>query len=397
VDLVALVRSHGVELKKRGRSYVGLCPFHEESKPSFTVNPSTNLYHCFGCPKGDNGGNAITFLMKKQRLGFRDAYDALVAKAPKTSRPAPAAATAKPDPKASARRQKLLSRVVAYYRRCFNEKPMGREYLARRGITDTTALEVYEVGLCDGSLLSIAPDDPAVTADLKVLGILSESGRELFDGCVVFPLLDESHVAVGMYGRRLTDGEVNHLYLPGPRRGLVNRAGAQGRLVLCEAILDALTLSGHDIPALPCYGTQGFTADHRVALSRSAVEEVLICFDGDEPGRTGAEAVFGQLKTAGIKCRVIDLPDGTDINSLVVEDGIERMRVLLGLAPQPAPTQQKLETVSATPMTPATPLETTPQGFILRKAGRTYEVKGVSRQGTQLRVTLKASRPDDLF
>jgi hypothetical protein len=351
------------------------------------VNPTTNLYHCFGCPKGDNGGNAITFLMKKRSLGFREAYAALVSDAPKATIPAPIAE--KPDLRAVARRQKLLARVAAYYRRCFNEKPAGREYLARRGITDTTAIEVYQAGLCEGSLLSIAPDDPAVIADLKALGILSESGRELFDGCVVFPLLDEAHVAVGMYGRRLTDGEVNHLYLPGSRRGLVNRAGGQGRVALCEAVIDALTLSCHGIAALPCYGAQGFTADHFAALNRSAVEEVLICFDGDDAGRTGAEAVFGQLKTAGVKCRVIDLPDGADVNSLVVNDGIDRVRTLLGMAPQ--------LTAGTAATAPTATFETTPHGFLLSKAARTYEVKGISRQGTQLRVTLKAFRSDDLF
>lgn len=390
VDLVALVRAHGVDLKKRGRNFVGLCPFHGEEKPSFTVNPSTNLYHCFGCPSGDSGGNAITFVMKKRGVSFRDAYAELVGTGP---RAAPSL-TAQPEPtdlKAIARRQKLLARVLAHYRRSFGEKPTGRDYLNRRGLADKAALEAYQVGLCDGSLLTIAPDDPAVLADLQALGILTDSGRELFAGSVVFPLLDENKAVTGMYGRRLLDGEVNHLYLPGPRRGLVNRAGAQGRVVLCEAILDALTLSCHGIAALPCYGTQGFTADHLSHLNRSAVEEVLIAFDGDNAGHAGAAAISAQLKTAGMKHSIIALPEGTDINSLVQQDGIDRMRELLGLARLDA----KSITQATTPR--ASTCDTTAQGFVLRKAGRSYEVKGVSRQGTQLRVTLKAFRPDDLF
>ena len=388
IDLVELLRRHGVQLKKRGRSYVGLCPFHEEQKPSFTVNPSTNLYHCFGCPKGDNGGNAITFLMKKKHLGFREAYAELVgADAPKHPA-APAGVVSSPtddDPRARVRRQKLLARVVAYYRRSFIEKPAGREYLARRGITAPAALEAYNSGLCDGTLLSIAPKDDIVISDLKALGILTDNNRELFESCVVFPLVDDNHTVTGIYGRRLTNGEVNHLYLPGPRRGLVNRAGANGRVVLCEAVIDALTLSGHGIAAVPCFGTQGFTADHLAILNRPAVEEVLICFDGDEPGRTGAGEVLGQLRTAGIKARLVDLPDGDDINSLMVRDGTERVRALVGeLPPVAEPAITEL-------------FEPTPHGFILKKASRTYEVKGISRQGTQLRVTIKASRPGDLF
>ena len=387
VDLVKLVRSEGVELRRRGRNFVGLCPFHDEKKPSFTVNPQTNLYHCFGCPQSDNGGNAITFLMKKRGIDFREAFNQLAGDGPRLA--TPAAPPEKPDPRVVVRRQKLLNRVAAYYRRCFVEKPVGREYLARRGITDNAALEAYGAGLCDGTLLSIAPDDATVRDDLKALGILTDAGAELFDNCVVFPLLDEDHSVVGMYGRRLNDGEVNHLYLPGLRRGLVNRAGAQGQAVLCEAIIDALTLQCHSIAALPCFGTQGFTDEHLAALNRSSVDEVLVCFDGDEAGRGGAEHVLGQLRAAKIKARAVDLPDGDDINSLVVRDGIDRMRTLLGIGGSTKTSAPAAEAVAS--------FETTQHGFILRRPGRSYEVKGIARQGTQLRTTIKAWRDDGRF
>jgi hypothetical protein len=241
---------------------------------------------------------------------------------PKRATPAAAAATGKPDPHVTVRRQKLLGRVAAYYRHCFSERVGGREYLGRRAIGDNIALEAYGAGFCDGTLLSIAPDDAGVRDDLKALGILSDSGRELFDNCVVFPLLDEARAVVGMYGRRLVDGEVNHLYLPGPRRGLVSRAGAQGRTLLCEAIIDALTLSCHGVAALPCFGTQGFTDEHLSVLNRPAVEEILVCFDDD------------------------------DVNSLVVRDGIDRIRALLGTtdpARTTAPARETSTSFEATP------------------------------------------------
>ena len=254
VDLVELLRRHGVQLKKRGRNYVGLCPFHKEEEPSFTVNPSTNLYHCFGCPKGDNGGNAITFLMKKRNLGFREAYAELVggSSLKRAAMPVgPPPPSTDGDPHDRVRRQKLLARVVAYYRRSFIEKPAGREYLARRGITDPATLDAYNTGLCDGTLLSIAPEDDAILSDLKAIGILTDNNRELFESCVVFPLIDENHTVTGMYGRRLIDGEVNHRYLPGPRQGLVNRAGANGRVVLMPEAGQVTVVNTFPAPAGP--------------------------------------------------------------------------------------------------------------------------------------------------
>jgi DNA primase catalytic core len=383
VDLVALVQSEGVKLKKRGANWVGLCPFHDEEVPSFTVNPKTNLFNCFGC---DAGGNAITFVMKKRGLDFRAAYNELSSDAKTLPASKRAVKPKAPDRRTQVRRQKLLARVVAYYQRCFNEKPEAREYLAGRGISDNAGLEAYNAGFCDGTLRSIAPDDAKVVEDMKAIGILTQNGRELLEGCVVFPLLQDKQ-PVGLYGRRFkdeSDGGVSHLYSPGARRGLIHAASAAGTVVLCESVIDALTLCCHAISAVPCWGTQGMTPEHVTLLRRSQVDAVVVAFDGDKAGQRGAEEAARLLRECGKQVRIAGLPDGEDVNSLVAAQGIEPVRELLGLHAPASPAE-------------TTTYERTDTGFVQRVADRLYEAKAISRQGTQLRVTLKATGGEGLF
>jgi DNA primase len=122
---------------------------------------------------------------------------------------------------------RLLGQVVKFYRRRFNEAPRARDYLAERGITDKHALETFWAGYCDGTLRDVLPFDEHVHEELRTLGVLKENGRELFTECAVFPLWDLGGTCVGMYGRRLFDSEVPHLYLPGARRGLINWQAAK--------------------------------------------------------------------------------------------------------------------------------------------------------------------------
>ena len=189
-DLRAVVESGGVVLKRKGTNWVGLCPFHDEKTPSFTVNPKTNLWHCFGCGAG---GDAIGFLTKKDGLGFREAVEKLRGgnvKGPPT--PAPAlikgrgGKTDVPMPDVpSPNRVRLLNRVVSFYHQTFCEDPRAREYLKARRITDAAALENFQVGYANGTLLNTVPEEGDVRAALREAGILTERGRELFYGCAV--------------------------------------------------------------------------------------------------------------------------------------------------------------------------------------------------------------------
>jgi DNA primase len=335
------------------------------------------------------------------------------------------------------RLQKLLGQLARFYRKRFNEEPRARQYLAERGLGDKQALEVFGAGYCDGTLRDVLPFDDQVLTDLRTLGVLKENGKELLRECVVFPLWSTTGACVGLYGRRLFHSEVKHLYLPGPRRGLVNwqaakrAAAAEGELVLTESILDALSLYvAGVVNVVPCYGTGGFCQDHAELLRRFAPKRIAIGFDGDEPGRRAAAELSAKLTTAakGATVRIIELPADTDPNSLLVQHGAEVLRRAVSAPPAVAsppasapvsefmpssklgpPSEAQVFPFAAAPA--STPpveapapvagatkpaYEKTAHGFALHVDGRVYEVKASTRQGTQLRVTLKAHSAKDI-
>jgi DNA primase len=157
-DLIDVVRSYGVTLTKKGSNYVGLCPFHEEQTPSFTVNPKTSLYHCFGCGVG---GDVIGFICKKEGIGFKEAVEKL---APPMTGTKPGARNksngngnngTEKTPSVSVQtvnRTKLLNRVVSFYHTTFLEDNRAMAYLKGRGITDTALFADFSIGF--GGLLN---------------------------------------------------------------------------------------------------------------------------------------------------------------------------------------------------------------------------------------------------
>lgn len=318
VDLVQLVKSRGIELKKKGKSYVGLCPFHLEATPSFTVNPAQNLWQCFGC---GTGGDPIRFVELFDKVSFPEAVAKLDGSPPPTVKPAPPAD--KQPAQLSAKQVKLLARVIEFYHKAFCEDGRAREYLAGRGITDNSLFAVYGVGFANGTLLNVLPTDGDVIDGLKELGILNERGNEHFYGCATFPLYDLAGNPAGIYGRRIEqmdNGESPpHLYLPGPRRGLFNRQAAKSHkeIILTEAIIDSLTLINAGINnTIPCYGTNGLTADHLALFKQHRPESVVVAFDGDDTGKKVARSVAARLAGEGLRPHVVELPEDEDITSL---------------------------------------------------------------------------------
>jgi len=395
-----VVESGGVVLKRKGTNWVGLCPFHDEKTPSFTVNPKTNLWHCFGCGAG---GDAIGFLTKKDGLGFREAVEKLRGGNGKVV-PTPAPALLKgrggkadaPAPTVPPQnRGRLLNRVVLFYHQTFCEDPRAREYLKARGITDAAVLENFQVGYANGTLLNTVPEEGDVRAGLREAGILTERGRELFYGCAVFPVFDENRDCVGIYGRRITDGEVNHLYLPGPRRGVWNHLAVKRgpTLILAESVVDALTLYGAGFKeVVPCWGVNGLTEDHLALIARHKTKEVYVCFDRDDAGDKGAEKIAGQLKEKGIAAYVMRLPAGdaaakVDVNSFfltVPEPAAVFERLLRDANPRTAVHSDK--SVKAE----RRHYESTESGLVVQYGERRYEVRGVEKTGIKLRLTVKA-------
>ena len=417
-DLKAVIESYGVSLKKKGANYVGLCPFHKEKTPSFTVNPKTNLYHCFGC---NAGGDVIGFVTKKENIGFREAFERLnnngssqrsaVSKQHKdkgngksiTPLP-PASPLSLRGDKRGVTPSRLLNRVVSFYHKSFCEDQRAMEYLKARGITDNSIFADFQIGYSNGTLLNTIPDEGDIMDALKQTGILNDKGREMFYGSVVFPVFDENKDCVGLYGRKIADGDPAHLYLPGQRKGVFNHQAAKRSksIILTESIIDALTLYNAGFKdVIPCYGVNGLTEDHLSLFTRHQTKEIYICFDRDDAGEQGAERIREQLKEKSIEPYIVHLPvipdtqDKIDINSFFSFD----------LA-QDKPLNDNAASIFERLIKDSNPRSTirsdkeikheqkfyekTDTGFTIQYGERRYELKGITKEGVKLKATIKA-------
>lgn len=387
VDLKAYIgQATGSTFKKNGKGYACRCPFpdHDDQTPSFIVTPQENLWHCFGC---NRGGDVFKF----DQLYFNLDFAASVQKhengtpSPKPAAPRPAADQKPP----AVKEKKFLARVHEYYRHTLENDKAGVDYLKNvRGIGDNQSLTDFGVGYANGTLLSILPDDDEIIRTLKTVGILNGKGRELFYNCVVFPLYDVKGAIVSLYGRSIDDdSEVKHLYLPGKRCGLVNRQAAMRSqsLILTESIIDALTLYDQGFKnVMPIYGVNGFTADHLSFLNRK-IKEAYLVFDADDAGRRAAEAVSLQVKEKEITAHIVELPV-KDVNVYFKRHTLEEFEALLKQV-----NPKSLEQSDRINNRKKTLYKETEHGFIVGYGERQYQIKGIQRGDTQLKVTIKAS------
>jgi len=386
VDLVALIQSRGISLKKNGKGYVGLCPFHEDKKPSLSVNAQTNLWQCFGCGAG---GDVIRFVELFDKVAFPQAMKKLEAESSKLKVDHEIKAV-HPEASLTTKELKLLERVVSYYQHTLTQDQRGLNYLKNeRGITDPQSLKDFGAGYVNGTLLEILPQDEEVIKALKKIGILNPKGHEVFYNSVVFPLYNQNGSIVNLYGRSIDDGhEVHHLYLPGPRQGIINRQAIKRSqtILLTESIIDALTLYAQGFKnVIPIYGVNGLLEEH-LSLFNRRIKEAYLVFDADEAGRKGAEAVSLRLKEKEITSYIVELP-AKDVNLYFKRHTPEEFEQLLKKANPKA-----LEQSEKVSKREQSLYQETDYGFIVAYGERYYEIKGIQRSDTQLKVTIKASR-----
>ncbi len=338
-DLVALVQSRGIELKRHGtKDWCGLCPFHADKEtPNFIVTPSKGLFHCMSCGKG---GNPIQFVQYHDGVSFRHAYELLRAggravftPAGQSSGPLKVATIPRlPCPlDVEADDAALLGQVAAYYHQKLKESPAARAYLATRCLDDEALIDRYQLGFADRTLGLRLPDKNRQEGErlrtrLTQLGVWRESGHEHFNGCIVVPFHEcEARAAqatsgplagnvVSFYGRRVTPGIMKHLYPPGPHRGLFNRQCLPAdEIILCEAVFDALTFCAHGFPnAMALFGTEGFTDELWEALK--SVKRVRLAYDADEAGERAAQRDAERFRQRGVEVFRVKFPHGMDAN-----------------------------------------------------------------------------------
>jgi DNA primase len=368
VDLVEYIQGKGVKLRRQGKSFVGLCPFHADKKPSFSVDPEKSLWHCFGCGKG---GDLFTFLQELEGVSFAQALKELGGQPGDI--PAPG--------RQSAASHEILTRVVAFYHQTFYDDPRGLAYLRdTRGIHDKEIYETFRPGFANGSLFKTLPKSGEIIETLKALGILTSSGREFFHHHVIFPLTNEDGQVVGIYGRSIENGPATpHLYLKGPHRGVFNWQAAKrsSDLFLTESIIDALSLYQAGFrDVLSLYGVNGLTSAHIDLFRNYRTKKIILVLDNDAAGAEACPRIAEALSP--IACARVMLPC-KDANDFFRGHGAEDFAALCRQA-VPVAAARVEEPVAAEPLD---------DGFILSCGVITYRVKVLSSFDERLRVTIK--------
>jgi DNA primase len=334
-DLVRLVQQY-VALKKAGRQFTGLCPFHTEKTPSFSVEPAKQVFYCFGCGKG---GNAFRFLQEIEGLTFPEAVERLAAQAGITLRHEGVS----PGERRQTSRRQALHKATAragdlYHRMLLEGKEAGaaRRYLEERGIGQESA-KAFGIGFAPGYpdflLRRMARDFS--TEILIEAGLATKDARggvrDAFRSRIVFPVHDLSGNAVA-FGARLLEGEgpkyLNTRETDVYRKGHVlynlHRAKGDvtkaGRAFVVEGYTDVIALHQAGIPTAVATCGTALGEGHFRVLSRFARHAVL-CFDADEAGARAAERAHGLFEQFGLEVGVLILPEGKDPADFVTAQG----------------------------------------------------------------------------
>jgi DNA primase len=349
VDMLVLVESK-VELSRKGHnSYFGLCPFHNESSPSFHVRPEEKHYHCFGCGVS---GDPFTFLMELGGLDFVGAMEELA------GRFGVQLETVEESPQAAAERARrerlysLLSRASAYYERYLwesSEAEAARKYLTDRGL-DEAVLRDFQVGYAPDSWdrLSVGSVRAGYTnAEIVAAGLAQPKRKnpaevlDRFRGRIMFPTADFRGRIRGFGARVMVPSDREAKYINTAEGELYHKrevlygidkarphATRTGRMVLCEGYTDVIAMHQAGIPwSVGIMGTS-LTQEQVSELVRS-VKTLLLCLDADNAGQDAAVRAAGLASEQGLELRVVPLPAGSDPADLLREQGAESLRKLV--------------------------------------------------------------------
>ncbi len=350
VSLERLAEARGIKLRRHGADLIGLCPFHEDHSPSLVISPQKNLWNCLGaCGKG---GSVIDWVMRAEGISFRHAVellreDHLPLAAPDAKPPRFSTVPKLPAPVSrDADDRALLLQIVSYYNETLKQSPEALKYLEARGLKSSEMIERFQMGFANRTLGYRLPRSNRATGAelrgrLQKLGVYRETCHEHFNGSVVIPLFNLAGEVVQMYGRKITpklrEGTPDHLYLPGPHRGVWNEAAlaVSKEIILCEALIDALTFWCAGFRHVTTsYGVNGFTDEHRAALKKYGTKRIYIAYDRDDAGEKAAQSLAEELLAMGIECFRVQFPKNMDANeyALKVQPAAKSLGILLNKA-----------------------------------------------------------------
>jgi len=338
-DIVEII-SETVILKKTGKNFLGLCPFHSEKTPSFTVSPDKQIFFCFGCRAG---GNVFSFLMKQDGLQFPEAAKMLARRyGIEVPTEKPTAAQAE---RVNQRERLLVINRQArdFFHHCLlkdSSGKQGREYLQRRQIT-REVVENFQLGYAPegwDNLLNYFTKKRISPKLLEKAGLVllkkNQKGHyDRFRNRIIFPILDVSNQVIGFGGRVLDDALPKYLNSPetavyNKSRSLygLNRAKSHcrksGKVYIVEGYFDLLTLHQNGIEnSVATLGT-ALTSEHLRVLKGFAEQAVLI-FDSDEAGIKASKRSTGLFRQESVEGRIVVLPTGYDPDAFLRERGAE--------------------------------------------------------------------------
>lgn len=336
VSIQRLAEARGIKLQRKGRSLLGLCPFHKDTNPSLSIDPVKNEWNCLGAC--GEGGDVIKWVMRSEGISFNHAIELL-----KRNHLPVTAVSAGPPPKQCtvpklpplieqrADDRKLLEIVVSYYQETLKQTPEAQQYLMKRGLKSSDMLDHFRLGFANRTLGYHLPQANRAAGEaqrgrLQQLGILRESGHEHFRGSLVIPIFNREGEVAQMYGRKITPnlraGTPDHLYLPGAHRGVWNEEAleASKEIILCEALIDALTFWCAGFRNVTTsYGVNGFTEEHRAAFQKYGTKRIYIAYDRDEAGEKSATKHAEELMAMGIECFRVQFPKGQDANECALK------------------------------------------------------------------------------
>ena len=340
-DIVAVIADH-VVLKKTGKNFKGLCPFHSEKTSSFSVSPDKRIYHCFGC---GTGGNVFKFLMQIQSISFPEALRVLAERAgiplPKNS------SNHATDPKQRERDSlRKLNEAATRYFQSLLKSPEGglsaRNYLTSRHF-EAEILERYRIGWATPTwkgLLTHVQRKSSVTQEQLIqsgLIIKKEDSSTVYDrfrGRVIFPIKDLHSNIIGFGGRSINQ-EDQPKYLNSPETVLYQKSETlfgmdqakqairkENQVVLVEGYFDQMRAVQHGIENVVATCGTALTTK-QASMLRNHAETAILIFDSDTAGRSAAEKGFDILMEHAMNVKIVVLPEGQDPDSYIQEQGAE--------------------------------------------------------------------------
>ena len=345
-DIVDIIGGY-LPLKRAGTNFVTLCPFHKEKSPSFNVNPSKQIFHCFGCHKG---GDVFRFVQDHENITFVEALTRLAERAriPLEHEDNPGAQQARGVKDSLL---KLHEAVTARWQQCLANEAGGqaaRDHLAKRGV-GADAVKEFRLGAAPEAWDDTVNWAKAKGFDLALCeqaGLVikkEETGRhyDRFRGRLMFPICDEQGRVIAFSGRILQGDEKSAKYVNSPETPLFTKGKVlfaldkakraildAGHAIVCEGQLD--TIACHAAGVRNVIAPQGtaLTADHARILKRY-VDEVVLCFDGDKAGRNASIRSFEGLLGSGLAIRVASIPAPDDPDSFLRQHGAEAFQAVL--------------------------------------------------------------------